>query len=186
MPQLETKNAKHKRTNSLLCNLYQSKVEGHRDAHKLEVERLRQQPEAKDSFCEAKKLRVLSELQADYNAKLPALYDEQYDIGYWAGVASCEHTDRPGMNSVVSPIPFEQNSAPLLVAEPSIEGAWTVPVLMPSGKRSSSGAEAAGSEPVLVIQEKLPPVSESFTIVLEELPLLPIVGSPIPAVDDVN
>ena len=50
VPQLEAENMKHKRTNSLLCNLYQSKVEGHRDAHKLEVERLHQQSEAKDSF----------------------------------------------------------------------------------------------------------------------------------------
>ena len=90
------------------------------------------------------------------------------------------------MNSVISPVPFKQNSAPLLVAEPSIEGAWTMPVLMPSGKGSSSGAEAVCSEFAPVIQDELPPVSESVTIILEELPLLLIVGSPISAVDDVN
>ena len=42
VPQLEVENAEHKRTNSFLRNLHQSEVEGLHDAHKLEVERLRQ------------------------------------------------------------------------------------------------------------------------------------------------
>ena len=79
---MEAENAEHKHTNSLLHNLHQFEVEGLRDTHKLEVKCLHYQLETKDSFYEAEKLRVLSKLQADYNAKLPALYDEQYDLGY--------------------------------------------------------------------------------------------------------
>ena len=56
VPQLEAENAELKSTNSLLWNLHQSEVEGLRDAHKLEVERLCQQLEAKDSFCEEENL----------------------------------------------------------------------------------------------------------------------------------
>ena len=81
--------------------------------------------------------------------------------------------------------PFERESAPSLIAlEPTIEEAWTVPML--SGERSSCGIEATGSEPVPVIQEELPPVFKSVTIILKELPLPPTAGSPVPIVEDVN
>ena len=62
VPQLEVENMELKRTNSLLRNLHQSEVEGLCDAHKLEVERLCQQLEAKESFYEEENLWVLSEL----------------------------------------------------------------------------------------------------------------------------
>ena len=124
-------------------------------------------------FLRGKKLRVLSKLQADYNAKLPALYNEQYNLGYWAGFAAGECFDRPGADSATSPAPSEQDPAPsLATTEPTMEGAWTVPV--PSGDGSSHGAEVASSEPVPVIQGELPPVSASVIIILEEFPLPPI------------
>ena len=37
----------------------------------------------KDIFSKAKKVRVLSELQASYNAKLPGIYQNWYELGYW-------------------------------------------------------------------------------------------------------
>ena len=57
---------------------------------------------------------------------------------------------------------------------------------LPSGEGSSHGAEAAGSEPVPVSQEEMPPASKSVTIILEELPLPPTARSPVLAMEDVN
>ena len=54
-------------------------MEGLHTTHQDEVERLRdlhlEKIECKDSFYEAKKVRVLSELQASNNTKLPGLYE---------------------------------------------------------------------------------------------------------------
>ena len=77
VPQLEAEVADLKCTNSLQRCLHQSEIEGLCDTHKLKKEGLYQQLEAKDCFCEVEKTCVLSELQVDYKAKLPALYDEQ-------------------------------------------------------------------------------------------------------------
>ena len=44
----------------------------------------------KDAFCELEKARVLKELQASYNAKLPSIYAEQYEHGYWASYAEAK------------------------------------------------------------------------------------------------
>ena len=80
VPQLEAKVASLKHANNVQLSIHQTKIQ-----------RLRQEYEAhlegKNAFCNAEKGRVLSELRADYQAMLPALYDEQYNLGYWAGYA---------------------------------------------------------------------------------------------------
>ena len=35
-------------------------------------------------------MRVILELQASYNAKLPCIYQDQYELGYWVGYAEVE------------------------------------------------------------------------------------------------
>ena len=71
---------------ALQLSVHQAEVEGLLAAHQLEVKRLCRahltELELKDSFCEAKKVHVLAELQASYTSKLLGLYDEQYELGY--------------------------------------------------------------------------------------------------------
>ena len=78
-------NLKH--ANNVKLSIHQADME----SHWAKIQCLRQehtmQLEAKEAFCDVKKNRVLEELQADYQSKPPALYDEQYDLGYWAGYA---------------------------------------------------------------------------------------------------
>ena len=58
----------------------EAEVEGLCAAHKLKVEKLcssySTELELKDSFCETEKIRLLTELQANYKSKLTGLYDE--------------------------------------------------------------------------------------------------------------
>ena len=89
IPQLETKVANLKHANAVQRSVHQAEVESYRaevEAHRAEIELLLQehtaQLEAKDFFYVAEKVRALTELQADYQAKLPALYIEQYDLDY--------------------------------------------------------------------------------------------------------
>ena len=42
--------------------------------HQAEIER-------KDAFCEVEKAKVTTELQASYNAMLPGLYAQQFELG---------------------------------------------------------------------------------------------------------
>ena len=42
---------------------------------------------------------MLAELQANYQSKLPALYDEQYDLGYWAGYTTSKGAATQGDGS---------------------------------------------------------------------------------------
>ena len=62
--------------------------------YRTEIQLLRQehtvQLEAKDAFCGVEKVCMLVELQADYQSKLLALCDEQYDLDYWAGYVAKE------------------------------------------------------------------------------------------------
>ena len=53
----------------------------------------------KDTFCEAEKVSVLAELQASYMTKLPSLYDEQFELGYWAGYTKGERNAIDGLKS---------------------------------------------------------------------------------------
>ena len=76
--QLEAEVVDLKHTNNMQLKIHQVDVESYR----AEVQRRTTQLEAKDAFCEAEKNHVLAELQADYQSKLPVLYDEQYDLGY--------------------------------------------------------------------------------------------------------
>ena len=46
--------------------------------------------ERKDAFCEVEKIRVATKLQASFNAKLPSLYAQQYQYGYWDGYIAVE------------------------------------------------------------------------------------------------
>ena len=39
----------------------------------------------KDAFYESEKARVLTDLHASYNAKLPGIYANHYEHGYWDG-----------------------------------------------------------------------------------------------------
>ena len=41
---------------------------------------------------------MLVELQALYTAKLPGLYDELFELGYWAGYAEGERNAIDGLN----------------------------------------------------------------------------------------
>ena len=65
---------------SELHNIHQAEIERLRSLHLAEIK-------CKDSFYEAEKVRVLSELQSSYNAKLPGIYQDQYELSYWAGYA---------------------------------------------------------------------------------------------------
>ena len=44
----------------------------------------------KDAFCEAEMTWVAMKLQASFNAKLPSLYAQQYEYGYWDGYTEVE------------------------------------------------------------------------------------------------
>ena len=74
------------KTISELRIAHQAKIEGLHRNHQAEVERLYglhlMEIERKGSFCKAENVRVLLELQASYNKKLPGLYQEQYKLGY--------------------------------------------------------------------------------------------------------
>ena len=87
VPQLKAKVDELKQTILKLHSVHEAEVEGLRTAHQAEVKILRDlhsvEIEHKDSFYEARKVRVLSELQALYNTKLPGLYEEHYELGYF-------------------------------------------------------------------------------------------------------
>ena len=88
---LEVDVAELQKTITELCNIHQAKIERLRNIHQAEIER-------KDAFCELEKVRagsrVLTELQASYNAKLPCLYAEQYECGSWVGYDEVERIAR--------------------------------------------------------------------------------------------
>ena len=63
---------------SELCGSHQVEIKTLRGPHQVKVERLHDlhsmEIEYKDAFCEDKKVRVLSKLQASYNGKLHGIY----------------------------------------------------------------------------------------------------------------
>ena len=77
-----------------LCSVHQAEVEGFCAVHEVKVERLcgldSTEIEWKDAFCEAEKVRLQSKLQVSYINKLLGLYDEWYELGYWAGYVKAE------------------------------------------------------------------------------------------------
>ena len=91
------------------------------ESHRAEIQHLTMQLEAKDTFCDAEKNRMLAELQADYQSTLPSLYNEQYDLGYWAGYAAGEGAAVHGDGSETLSDLFEspQQSVLVKLVEPS-------------------------------------------------------------------
>ena len=83
-----------KKTIFKLHGSHQVEIETLLYMHQVEVERLcdlhSAEIEHKDYFWETGKVQVLSKLQASYNAKLPRIYQDQYELGYWAGYVEAE------------------------------------------------------------------------------------------------
>ena len=79
IPQLEAEVANLKHSNAVQRSVHQSETERLHEAHRLEIERLRQeytaQLEIKDSFNATEKVCVLSELQADYQRMMSRVFE---------------------------------------------------------------------------------------------------------------
>ena len=96
--------------------VHETKVERLQSSHQAEVERLcglhSTKIERKDAFCETEKVWMQFELQASYISKLPGLYDEQYELGYWVDYAEVEriaHKDPKPSSDDASSLPIVQN-----------------------------------------------------------------------------
>ena len=80
MPQLKAEVEDLNHFIALQRSVHQTEAEGLCAVHKLKVEQLHSthstELKLKDSFCKAKKIHVLVELQVDYKSKLLRLYDE--------------------------------------------------------------------------------------------------------------
>ena len=130
---LEADVAELQKTIIELHNIHQTKIERLCSIHQAEIER-------KYAFCESEKVRVLKELHASYNAKLPGLYAEQSEYGYWVGYDEAEqiaHRDpKPSSKDASKP------TCNVNIVEPNRRGearGW---------KEASGGGP---SEPVIVV-----------------------------------
>ena len=107
-------------------------------------------------------MRKQSELQASCISKLPNLYDEQYELGYWVVYAQAEriaHGDlEPFSDDASEPLnsmePIElageeSRVLPVLTGEGTSKGAWVLPA--PIGEGTFEVVVAASIEPIVII-----------------------------------
>ena len=151
VPKLETEVEELKQTIPKLRSIHQAKVEGLRAAHQTEVERLRglhsAEIECKDTFCEAEKVRVLAKLQASYMAKLPSLYDEQFEQGFWVRYTEGERNAIDGPESS-----SEDGLEPTCSTEPVEPAREEARVLsMPTGEGMFKATATVISKSVIII-----------------------------------
>ena len=116
--------------------------------------------ELKDFFYEAKKVRMLAELQASYTSKMFGLHDEQYELGYWAGYAEGELVARGGQEESPGSTPepthnTKSTELSTLVEEASATAEEVWVLLVPTGERTFKAVEAVSTEPVFIILQEL-------------------------------
>ena len=132
---------------------------------------------------------MIAELQADYQSKLPALYDEQYHLGYWAGYAAGEGAVVQG-NGSETPRDAPESLRPSVLAQPTEPPTVPVPseivntstdggarasvlpstpseeariLLVPLGEGTSLAAEVSNSAPIAIILEETPAPSSNVS-----------------------
>ena len=172
MPKLEVEVDELKQTMSRLRSVHQAEVEGFHVVHEAKVERLRNlhsaEIERKDAFDEVEKVRVQPELQESYISKLPGLYDEQYELGYWVSYAEAEQiacgdpesssddASPPNTMEPAEPMGEETWVLPMPTGEGTSEGARVL--LVPTGEGTFEAVAAAITQPIIISLPEFPSV----------------------------
>ena len=120
--------------------------------------------ELKDMFYEAEKVRMLAQLQASYTAKLPNLYDEQFELSYWVGYAKGER------NAINGPeLSSDDGLVPTCSTEPAeLAREEALVLLVPTEEGTSDAATPSGEEARVLLVPTREGTSEATTVVISE------------------